>query len=59
MGSASPTGTAIVGAERDESLPATGEAVEAEEGTGFLFTGSVLGTVTVGRDGGAVIVEEV
>lgn len=29
-----------------------GEVVEADEGTGFLLTGSVLGTETLGRDAG-------
>lgn len=35
--------------ERDGSLDVAGEAVEAEDGTGFLLTASVLVTVTLGR----------
>jgi len=34
-----------------------GEAVEADEGTGFRRTGSALGTATCGRFAGDVVVE--
>lgn len=47
--SSSPTDTTMPPVERDGSRLASGEEVEAEEGTGFLFTASVLGTVILGR----------
>ncbi len=40
--------------ERDGSRAVAGEAVVAEEGTGFRRTTSVFGTETVGRFGGFV-----
>jgi len=45
--SSSATATTIPPVERDGSLAVAGEEVEAEEGTGFLLTGSVLGTMTL------------
>ena len=51
--SSSATATTIPPVERDGFLEA-GEAVEAEEGTGFLLTGSALGTVTFGRVNGGL-----
>ena len=40
--------------ERDGSRAVAGEAVVAEEGTGFRRTTSVFGTETIGRFGGFV-----
>ena len=40
--------------ERDGSRAVAGEAVVAEEGTGFRRTTSIFGTETVGRFGGFV-----
>ena len=45
----------VVDVEKGGSLPVAGERVEAEEGTGFLFTGSFLGTVTLGLVGGMLV----
>ena len=59
MKSSSATATTIPPVERDGSLLVAGDAVEAEEGTGFLLTGSFLGAVTLGRaDEGVEVVEE-
>ena len=50
--SSSATATTIPPVEREGSLAVAGdvvEVVEADEGTGFLLTGSIFGTVTLGR----------
>ena len=50
----SPRATRVPPVERDGNLAVAGEAVEADEGTGFRRTISTLGTVNFGRFEGGV-----
>lgn len=52
LDSSPPAATAMPGEARGGSRVVAGEAVDAEDGTGFLFTTSDLGTVIFGRVAG-------